>query len=507
MADTTRSTRLICPLTSTDVESMRSDMLTAADLGADTVECRLDFLKAPPTRHELRGLLAAAPCEAIATCRPKRQGGLFAGQESQRLEILRDAAAEGAAFVDVELDVPRGDWPEAEIILSYHDFDGVPEDLDGIAARLDASDAAVNKVAFAAAGPEDALRALDVLRACKKPTLALAMGEHGVLSRILAGKFGAFGTFAALREGAGSAPGQPTIEQFRDLYRWGHTGPATEVYGVIGSPVAHSMSPAIHNAAFAAAGVDAVYLPLRIEPGGENFSRFMDAALARPWLALGGLSVTIPHKENALAYVGADNCDALAVTIGAINTVAISTDGKCRGENTDYAAAIDALCNTMDIDRAGLSGRPVAVLGAGGVARAIVAALSHYGAKVSIYNRTISRGRKLAEEFSCRPVGRDALADISAEIVINCTSVGMAPDIEATPLERLPASVRVVFDTIYNPVQTRLLAEAQAAGCLCISGLDMFVNQAVAQFEIWTGRLAPRAVMRQVAADRLSQEE
>ncbi len=502
------STRLICPLTAGNTTAMRAEMEAAAALGADAVECRLDFLDSPPSRQDLEDLLSSPPVEVIVTCRPLRQGGRFEGEESLRLELLRNAARFDVAFVDVEIDVPRAEWPEAPIILSHHDFEGIPNNLDEILAEMEASAAAVNKkIVFAAAGPEDAIRAMDILRTSRKPTLALAMGEAGVLSRILAKKFGAMGTFAAMRPEAASAPGQPTIEEFKQLYRWDALGPDTKVYGVVGCPVGHSMSPAIHNAAFAAAGVDAVYLPLRIEPGRDCFERFMDAALSRPWLDLRGLSVTIPHKENALAYVGADNCDELAVKIGAVNTVTISPDGKLRGDNTDYAAAIDALCSAMDITRQDLAGRTTAVLGAGGAARAIVAALTHYGADVTIYNRTVSRGQKLAEEFSCRAAGREALKDLQAETVINCTPIGMHPEVDATPLETIPPSVKVVFDTIYNPIESRLLRSATAAGCLRVAGLDMFVNQAVAQFEIWTRQAAPRAVMRQVVINRLTQKE
>ena len=496
---------------------MREAMGAARLAGADAVECRLDYLKTQPSADDLRQLFADAPLPVIATNRPADQGGRYQGHETDRIPTLDAAAKAGAAFLDVEMTVAIGHPKETQsrintfsgfnckTILSHHDFDGVPPDLNDIAKRMDKWPAAVNKIAFAAAGPEDAIGALDVIRACSKPTIALAMGEAGVASRILAGKFGAFGTFAALGPGAESAPGQLTLSEFRDLYRWDAIGEETAIYGIIGCPVGHSMSPAIHNAAFGAAAVDAVYVPLLIAPGSEHFNRFMDAVLARPWLDWRGLSVTIPHKENALAYVGEANCDPLAVRIGAVNTVSVAPDGSLRGDNTDYAAAIDALCDCMGIARAGLARRGVAVLGAGGAARAIVAALVYYGAEVSVYNRTVSRAEQLACEFACRAAGRDALASLDAEIVVNCTPIGMHPHVEASPLEKIPPCVKVVFDTIYTPVETRLLAAARAAGARTVNGLDMFVNQAVAQFEIWNpGTPAPRDVMRQVAADRLA---
>jgi len=498
-------TNLIVPLTQATIPAMRVAMHAAAEAGADMVECRLDHLDTP-SAADLAELLADRPLPAIVTLRPVRQGGRYDGDESERLAILAAAVGAGAEYVDVEDDVPPPDRPGGKMILSHHDFTQRPDDLDAVLRRIDDPAATVPKVAFASAGPEDAVAALDVLRKLTRPGIALAMNEAGVMSRLLAGKFGAFGTFAALEEGAESAPGQPTIADFRELYRWDAVGPDTAVYGVIGCPIAHSMSPAIHNRAFEAAGVDAVYVPLRVEPGAEAFNRFLDAVRQADWLGVRGLSVTIPHKENALAR--ADEVDELSRRIGAVNTLGVRPDGSLRGWNTDYAGATDALCEAMGIDREGLAGRSVAVIGAGGAARAILAAMTHYGAEVTIYNRTVARGEELASEFGAKGLGLDALAAMSAEIVINCTSVGMHPNVEATPVPAgALAGVSMVFDTVYNPLETRLLREAADAGCKTVSGVDMFVNQAAAQFEPWTGQPAPRELMRRVVLDRLETRE
>lgn len=483
---------------------MRRQMHEAAAAGADLAECRLDFLKHAPDEQALRGLLSDRPIEVIVTNRPVRQGGKFKGSERRRLAILRLAAQLSPTYIDVEDDVPAEDWPGGAIVLSHHDFSGMPGDLDAIAAALDRSPAAVNKQVFMTSRANETLRAFDILRACRKPTISLAMGEAALCSRILARKFGAFGTFASLAGGCESAPGQPSIADMKNLYRWDSIGPATAVYGVIGCPIAHSMSPAIHNAAFTAAGVDAVYVPIRVEEGRDNFFRLMDGLLERPWLDWRGLSVTIPHKENALAYIAAGNCDKLSRKIGAVNTLTISPSGSVRGDNTDYSAAIDALCHACAMRREDLAGKAVAVLGAGGAARAIVAALRRYRAEVTVFNRSLARAEALAEEFSCQAEALKHAGEMNAEIVINCTPIGMSPDIESSPLETIPACVKVVFDTIYNPATTALLRQADQQGCVCVSGLDMFVNQAVAQFELWTGRPAPRDVMRQVVQQRLA---
>ena len=503
MADTHITTRLICSLTAPTAAAMHKQLHTAVAAGADTIEIRLDFLDDAPTDAVLNDLLNETTVPTIVTCRPVREGGRYDGDEQARLAVLQRAADLGATWIDVEMDTPVDDRPEGPTILSYHNFDRCPEDLDAVASELDASTSAINKIAFAAAGPEDALRAADVIDACRKPTIAVAMGEAGAFSRILAKKFGGGGSFAALTPESAAAPGQLTVDQLKGLYRWDAVGPRTACFGVIGHPVGHSMSPAIHNAAFTAAGVDGVYVPILIQPGRENFGRFMDALLARPHLDWRGLSVTIPHKENALAYVGADQCDELAVRIGAVNTITIEPGGSLRGDNTDYAAAIDALCAAMEIARDDLAGRAVAVLGAGGAARAIVAALAYYGATVTIYNRTVSRAEALAEEFGANAASIELADGLQAEIIINCTPIGMHRHSDTSPLSAIPTDTAVVFDTIYNPIETPLLVQARQAGCRVVSGLDMFVNQAVAQFERWTGRPAPRAVMRQTVVDCL----
>lgn len=496
-------TRLICSLACGDLKTLRHEMLSQSAAGADLFEFRLDHLLPTPTLAELRDLLTESPLPVIVTCRPARFGGHYEGPEEARLELLRAAAECPNVLVDVDAAAAPADFPYDKAILSVHDYSGNMPDLEGVADRFESSPAAVSKIAFVASGPQDALRALEILRRGRKPTISLAMGEAGIAGRILAKKFGAFATFASPRKGKESAPGQPTVDELKNLYRWDRIGPATAVYGVIGCPIGHSLSPAIHNAAFEAAGLDAVYVRLEVQPGADNFKRFMDALLERPWMDWRGLSVTLPHKENALNYVGADRCDELSVQIGAINTITIA-EGRLQGENTDYAAAIDSLCTEMLIQRRDLRGRGVAVIGAGGSARAILAALVHYGADVTVYNRTQDRAAQLAGEFHCRFSTLEQLPRTDAEILINCTPIGMHPHENDSPLEEIPSSVRVVFDVIYSPIETRLLRQARADGCQIVAGVDMFVRQACAQFEIWTGRPAPLDVMRQVTIKRLS---
>ena len=481
-------TALVVSLTAPTTAGMLLGMADAAAGRADMAELRLDCL-ARRDAKTLGDLIEHRPLPVIVTCRPVRQGGRYEGPEAARLALLAEAARLGAEYVDVEDDVPASDWPAAKVIVSHHDFRGRPADLDKLVKELAAGPAAVVKVAFAAAGPEDALAALAAVRGCAKPAMVIAMGECGVASRILAPKVGAFGTFASLEAGAESAPGQAPLATMKGMYRWDSISPATQVFGVVGCPVAQSLSPVTHNAFLAGEKMDAVYVPLRVEPSQADFARFLRAVREAAWADVRGLSVTIPHKEHALAAVGAESVDELSRRIGAINTVRLDAAGRLRGWNTDYAGAIDALCEGMGIRRDELSGRHVAVLGAGGAARAVVAGLDHYGAIITIYNRTLARAAELAGDFGADARPLADLPQLRAEVLINCTSIGMYPRVDESPVpEAVLPRVSVVFDTVYNPVRTLLLRQAAEAGCRTVGGLDMFLRQAEAQFELWTGR-------------------
>jgi 3-dehydroquinate dehydratase/shikimate dehydrogenase len=524
------------------VESL-DQALTAAQLaaqrGADLIEFRIDRFTHQPDALPTLIERSALPC--ILTCRPTWEGGYYAGDEPTRIALF-EAAARGPrkpAYLDLELVAyeQSADWRSAihriiptpatdaapALILSTHDFQRRPADLQ---ARIDAMTAAtpcsVIKLAWQAQSLSDNIEAFRILLAARKPTIALCMGEFGLPSRVLAKKFGATLTFATLDSVSSTAPGQPTLEDLKHLYRWDALGPHTRVYGVIGYPVAHSLSPAIHNAGFTATRFDAVYLPLPIQPDYDPFRTVLSDWLALPQLHFRGASVTIPHKENLLWFVREQHgqIEPLAAQIGAANTLTVRDDGSLHASNTDYAAALDAVCDALGIPRDHLASLRVAVIGAGGVARAIVAGFTHHGATVVIYNRTFNKAQVLAAEFKdlpaspAGPPGKvvaarlEKLCDSCCHVYINCTPIGMYPHVDATPI---PQATRpenwgpdtVVFDTIYNPRQTRLLREAHAAGCRTIPGVDMFIRQAAAQFALWTGQPAPLDVFRQAMEARL----
>ncbi len=515
-------TRLCVAIFVTDEAQARRDLAVAAERGADLAELRVDGLA---DLSVLDRLLADRRLPVVVTCRPTWEGGRSDLSDADRGAVLAMAADAGADFVDVELVTARrhaatvrdllGERAavNARLIVSAHDFDGRPARLTNVVAELYDSPADVAKIVWTARTIRDNLEAFEILQHRQKPTVALCMGESGLISRVLARKFGAVLTFASLEEGTGTAPGQVAVADMKRLYRWDAIGPATKVYGVVGSPVGHSMSPAIHNAAFDATGHDGVYLPLLVNPGYESFKAFMESFLAFDGLHLSGLSVTIPHKENALRYLkerGAE-VEPLAERIGAVNTIAVD-GGTLRGTNTDYAAILDTIADALGIDRAGLAGKRVAVLGAGGTGRTAVAALAACGATVVVYNRTRDRANALAAEFDGTPgkvvsADWDKLCGSCCDIFVNTTSLGMSPHADASPFGDAPpllSAGTLVFDAVYNPPRTRLLDQAAAAGAKTVGGVEMFVRQAAAQFATWTGRPAPVQVMRAVVDGRLA---
>ncbi|HWE95644.1 MAG TPA: shikimate dehydrogenase [Tepidisphaeraceae bacterium] len=510
----------------TDLAQAQRDVATAAEAGADMVELRIDELTDATL---VVGVVKAATLPAIVTCRPTWEGGQSTLTDAERLDLLTKATEAGASYIDIELETFRragglpGEWgttpreQRAGVFVSSHDFAGRPARLTTTLSELYAAPADVTKIIWTARTVRDNLEAFEILQRRVKPTIALCMGEAGLISRVLAKKFGAFLSFAALKAGGGTAPGQVGVADMKRLYRWDALGAKTKVYGVVGSPVAHSMSPAIHNAGFDAAGFDGVYLPLLVNEGYESLKAFMESFVPFEGLDLSGLSVTIPHKENALRYLQekGGEIEPLAASIGAVNTIVIDrADGsiKLRGLSTDYAAILDSITAKLGISREKLADYRIAVIGAGGTGRTAVAALAHYGATVVVYNRTFERAEALASEFNGRTgkvvaARMEKLCDSCCQIYLNTTSVGMHPNVGQSAWGDAPPTLdaeSVVFDTVYNPMKTKLLVQAETAGAKTIGGVEMFVRQAAAQFEAWTGKPAPVEMMRHVVEKRLA---
>jgi 3-dehydroquinate dehydratase/shikimate dehydrogenase len=504
-------THLCVAIFVTSLPQAQRDIALAAESGADLVELRID--RFDPILQA--GLIAQSTLPAIVTCRPVWEGGQSELSNADRLERLKNLLDDGAAYADVELitsqESPASLPKQGRLIISSHDFSGRPERLYNILSDLNASPGNVSKIVWTARTIRDNLEAFEILQQQEKPTIALCMGEAGLISRVLAKKFGAFLTFASLDASSGTAPGQVSIAETKRLYRWDSLKTDTKVYGVVGNPIAHSMSPAIHNSAFDHVAHNGIYLPLLVNPGYESFKAFMESFVPFKGLHLSGLSVTIPHKENALRYLkekGAE-VEPLAEQIGAVNTIVIDNQ-KLRGFNTDYAAILDSITSKLTITRQQLAGYRVAVIGAGGTGRTAVAALAAYGTTVVVYNRTREKADALAAEFTGKTgkvvsAAIEKLCDSCCHIFINTTSIGMHPNVDESPLDDSVelGPDHLVFDAVYNPMRTKLIEQAQAVGAKTIGGIEMFVRQAGGQFSAWTGKEAPLDLMRQVVEQKL----
>jgi 3-dehydroquinate dehydratase/shikimate dehydrogenase len=453
---------------------------------ADLVELRLDSVSDP----NVAGALAGRRLPAIVTCRPTWEGGRFLGSEDERRSLLREALVRGAEYVDVEWKAQFTDvlaeTAGRRVVLSMHDFDGVPDDLVAQAQAMRATGAEIIKIAVKTARLSDCLPLLDLgVQIGRDGTVLIGMGECGLATRVLAGRFGSRWTYAGLERHVG----QPTPGELLGSYRFRSVTKATAIYGLVGSPLTHSASPAMHNTAFGSLGLDAVYLPFPAADA-DDFVAFGRA------LGVRGASVTIPFKVALLDRM--DEVDAVARRIGAINTIR-EIDGRWTGGNTDASAFLRPLR-----DRVPLAGTRVAVLGAGGAARAVVTALAGSDARVAVH----ARNRAQAEEVAITgsgTVGPLPPEPGSWDLLVNCTPIGMFPSVDATPIDAAALTGRCVYDLVYNPPRTRLLREAAAAGCLTIGGLEMLVGQALEQFEWWTGLKPPAGVMREAALRRLAE--
>lgn len=459
----------------------------------------------------------------VVTYRSSLEGGhnLNATRE-QRVAYLSAAARLGVAFVDIELSTleenrllrnplfaSRGEKPAPHFIFSYHDFGGMPTlaYLSDIRRRCERLGADVVKIAASAKHIRDTIPMAQLMRETEgwtRPFMGIAMGEVGLWTRVLGPIFPHAAPFAFARgeHAPGTAPGQITWRNLDERYRFHRMRPGTPVYGVIGDPIGHSLSPRMHNAALQAAGLEGVYLPFKVE--GDPLTFINELA---PLLNIRGLSVTIPHKETV--QDGCAEIDPLARKIGAINTLVRRDEAQGGGwyaTNTDAKAAAGSLETALGGPGA-LQGKKVLIIGAGGAARAVGFGVKDLGAEVLFHNRTRERAEKLAHEVGGRTVTKEELtaADFEATAVVNTTPLGMHPKIDQTPLEKneFPRG-SLVFDTVYNPQRTKLLQLAEENGLKTLEGLAMFIGQGAAQFELFTGAKAPREVMDQVVREALA---
>ncbi|HEU4713509.1 MAG TPA: shikimate dehydrogenase [Pyrinomonadaceae bacterium] len=462
---------------------------------ADIVELRLDCLDATP--ELIQRALTRISRPVILTFRPAEQGGHREIDLQTRLAFWKTAPH--TDWWDLESDLtPETDW--SRIIVSHHDFSGVPNDLAQIYDRLAATPARVIKIAVRANDVVDCLPVFKLIERARgegREVIAIAMGNAGLATRILGPSRGAFLTYAALQDETATAPGQITAQKLRSLYHVEKIDRETMICGLVGLPVMHSVSPHIHNSAFTSAGINGVYLPLEVRDVKTFFTRMVHPRTREIDWNLRGLSVTAPHKSEVIECL--DWIEPNAAEMGAVNTVVVEDD-KLRGFNTDAAGFIEPLLKLTGA----LNGLRVALIGAGGAARAAVWALRREQADVTIFARDVAKARALGQQFDVSYEQLSSASFAAYDVVINATPLGSGEFIDQSPAtaEQL-AGARYVYDLVYNPIETRLLKEACKADCKTVRGLEMLVAQAKFQFELWTSHTPDVSVMYEAASTAL----
>ena len=477
--------KLCATVTGATTDELRAGRDAAAD--ADIVELRLDFAR----EVDVAGVLADRSCPVLVTCRPVWEGGHFQGSEEERQRVLARAHQLGADYVDVEwragfdrlVDVDNG----RRIVLSAHDFRQVPDDLDDQFREMRATGAEVVKVAV----QTDALSDLVTLRDFGRrhqtegasTQVVIGMGAAGIPSRVLPDLFGSCWTYA----GQGVSPGQLELSQMLNEFRVRALTTEAKLFGVVGSPLSHSLSPVMHNAGFEEIGLDAVYLPLEATDV-DDFEQFATA------FDVCGASVTAPYKESVFSKIA--STDELSQRVGAVNTITIDRAGW-RGINTDVPGFLAPLHGRIN-----LSGCRATVLGAGGAARGVATALGDAGAVVTICARSVEKSAEVARLVGGRTTPMPPQPG-TWDLLVNTTPIGTSPNDDASPMAETGFGGTLVYDLVYNPPVTRLLADATAAGCSTIGGLDMLVAQAERQFTWWTGVSPGPHTFRDAAQRRL----
>lgn len=509
--------RICVPVCETRAIDLREGLLRASEM-ADLLELRLDYLQGDELFKALRNLpalISASPRPVIVTLRPIEQGGQREMDNLTRLIFWVEHFLNGKPhidFADIELDLAqlflqrekdegRGllDWER--VICSHHDFKGIPGDLWKIYDELKATPARLLKIAFQAQDITDCLPVFELLKRArqdKRELIAIAMGSHGIPTRILGPARGSALAYGALDTAHQSAPGQITARELRELYRVDKLNPQTLITGLIGSPLSHSLSPHLHNAALQALEVDAVYLPFETGNVDEFIRRMAHPRTREIEWRLRGLSVTTPHKVAVMEWL--DWIEPSALEIGAVNTIVVEGE-ELHGYNTDAEAFLTPLRER------GLKLRDArcAVIGAGGAARSAIWSLLDEGARVSLFVRDEAKAQPLTHQFAveCRQLAGASFAGF--DLVVNATPLGTLGEREAETPARTNQlrGARLVYDLVYNPQETLFQREARAAGCDNLGGLPMLIAQAAAQFRLWMEKPAPLDVMNDAALRKL----
>jgi 3-dehydroquinate dehydratase/shikimate dehydrogenase len=489
------------------IGSTAAEMLEKASAVAKEtpfLEFRLDYLEKPllalpKLKHFFTDNTAAT---GIATCRRTANGGKFSGNVAAEIEVLSKAAAAGFHIVDLELEsaeaMKKGELQNLRdtgvaLIISHHDFTAT-KDLDGIYKRILPFQPDFIKIVPTAKSLVDNVTLMRFIERMEDHSniIGICMGDAGIISRVLGVRAGSAFTFAAATVGEETGPGQIAARTLIETYRIDQVDAATKVYGVAGNPIRSSLSPIMMNTAFRRETVNAVYLALQA-------NKLSDLLKLVDEIPIQGLSVTMPLKQEIMAHL--EKTDPLSAKIGACNTVLRAQDGKLYGFNTDVAGITGPLEKRMS-----LRGAKVLVLGAGGAARAAVFGLRDKGAEVFILNRTSETAQKLARQSGSKTIKKDAVAKTPFDVIINATPIGMAGIKAPQLLEAKDLNTKLVFDLVYNPLETPLLRMARQKGISIVTGIEMFVQQGARQFEIFTGKPAPEEEMLRVVIHALRQQ-
>ncbi|CAN5163785.1 shikimate dehydrogenase [soil metagenome] len=472
--------------------------------GWSFVELRLDFLS---KAIDFKRLQPHKQCPWVATLRRPADGGRFAGTEDERLAILRQAIVAGCFdWVDLEMDVAEKirRFGPVKRIISYHNFQETPADLEDIYNTLCTKDGDVFKLAVMVNTPADIGRIIKLQQAAKKPSVIFGMGELGFLTRFTSIKYNAPWMYAAFNSDRSLAPGMPSVDDLKTTYPVRSIDPDTQFFGVVGDPIAHSLSPVLHNHMLLRTRTNAIYLPLKV-PSGE----LVEAIKAFDTLPIRGLSVTIPHKESAAAL--ATEKEPFVELSHAANTLVKKADGTLCAFNTDHAAAVESLKYFLgthlreDGTYPALDQLDVLILGSGGAARALAHGLHVEKAHLTIAARNEDKGHALAAEVHCKYIPWEGRHNARCDVLINCTPIGMHPKVDETPVHHSYLQPgMVVFETVYTPETTLLVREAKSRGCGVVTGVEMFVRQAAMQFEMFTHKVPDLDKMRSILRKAMS---
>ncbi|KAI3669321.1 hypothetical protein L6452_40553 [Arctium lappa] len=511
-----RNTTMVCvPLMSHSVEQMVSDMYQAKVEGADLVELRLDCLKEFNHHRDLHTLLRRKPLPVAVVYRPKWEGGLYEGDENSRLEALLLAKDLGAEYVDFELQVAYDIMEEpkfnqqksCKIIVSCF-VDGVTslkEDLSHLIIRMQSTGADIIKLVTSATDITELSRIFHLLSHCQVPLIAYSTGERGLISQLLGPKFGGVLVYGSIE--GNLVPGLPTLASLREAYGVEYIDSDTKVFGLISKPVSHSKGPLLHNPTFRHVGYNGVYVPMFVDDLKQFFNVYESPDFA-------GYSVGIPYKEAVMEFC--DEIHPLAQSIGAVNTIVKRlSDGKLVGYNTDCEASITAIEDALKARGlvngeaslpSPLTGKQFVLVGAGGAGRALSFGAKSRGARVTVFDIDYDRAKSLALAVSGEARPFEQLTKFQPEkgaILANATPIGMHPSRDRIPVaEETLRDYSVVFDAVYTPRKTTLLKDAESAGAIIVSGVEMFLRQAVGQFNLFTGGKAPEEFMREIVLSK-----